>query len=97
MGRQTKPSDVPGIRWDLGFDQDNVKHNGSTAPRAMLMNPACRLTYLTSSKRLLDPLQFARDKFFQLDDVGREFANAFRGLLRGHCVLVQKPPEFFLV
>src|SRR5438105_12991012 len=93
-GRYTKASDIPSVRRNLRFDQDDIKH--SQAKDGSPSRPSKK----SDAQRCVPTKLFAeaiRDEFFQLHDVGREFADAFRGLLSGHRVLVQTPPEFPLV
>ncbi len=75
--RKTKPSNVAGVRRNLWLDEYDVKHfwQQGADPRP----PDGSASSL---------LQLPRDKLLKFHDVRSEFADAFRGLLRRHRVVI---------
>src|SRR3981081_1772206 len=50
-----------------------------------------------SRKTLENRLNLGRNNLFELNDVGREFANTFSSLLHGHRVFVEGETKAFLI
>ena len=94
LRRQTESTNVPCVRRNLRFNENNVKHKSLRNPGKQEKKDRELNSCVPAFFR---DLEFAGDEFLQLNHIGGELADPLACFLVRHRVIVQHPAEFLFI